>query len=217
MNVYISDHDPTVKPGARAPVCCTQGRPIQPWPRWAPATGLRQTERAGPMVLKWYLLLLVTAVPDSALWCSYRLTSRAEWRWWLWAQIRIALLHRRYTLPNPGPKPLPCHPLQTEGEKYKINNKKKKTMGREARRKIREVCVRQKCIQRETSSVLVCCEESDWRFKRESGKVRAFWVTLSYSEHLLSSISLHTSPFILILQFCPIFQKTILQLNSFHG
>lgn len=112
MNVYISDHDPTVKPGARAPIRCTLSRPIQPWPRWASATGLSQTEWAGLMVLKWYLLLLVTAVPDSMLWCSYRLTSQAEWRWWLWAQIRIALLHRRYAFPNPSPKPLPCYTLK---------------------------------------------------------------------------------------------------------
>lgn len=112
MNVYISDRDPTVKPGARAPVRCTLSRPIQPWPRWALATDLSQTEWAGLMVLKWYLLLLVTAVPDSMLWCSYRLTSRAEWRWWLWAQIRIALLHRRYAFPNPSPKPLPCYTLK---------------------------------------------------------------------------------------------------------
>lgn len=95
MNVYISDHDPTVKPGAGAPVCRTRTRSIQPWPRWAPATGFSQTLWVGLMVLKWYLLLLVTAVPESVLWCSYRLTSRAEWRWWLWAQIRIALLHRQ--------------------------------------------------------------------------------------------------------------------------
>lgn len=99
MNVYISDRDPTVKPGAGAPVCRTRSGPIQPWPRWAPASDLSQTQWAGPMVLKWYLLLLVTAVPNSELWWSYRLTSRAEWRWWLWAQIRIALLHRRR----------PCH------------------------------------------------------------------------------------------------------------
>lgn len=112
MNVYISHRDPTVKPGARAPVRCTLSRPIQPWPRWAPATGSSQTEWVGLMVLKWYLLLLVTAVPDSMLWCSCRLTSQAEWRWWLWAQIRIALLHRRYAFPNPSPKPLPCYTLK---------------------------------------------------------------------------------------------------------
>lgn len=57
--------------------------------------GLSQTQWAGPKILKWYLLLLVTAVPDSVLWCSQRLTSRAEWHWWLWAQIRIALPHRQ--------------------------------------------------------------------------------------------------------------------------
>lgn len=120
MNVYISDRDPTFKPGAGAPVCRTKSRSIQPWPRWAPATGLSQTQWAGPMVLKWYLLLLVTAVPDSVLWCSYRLTSQVEWRWWLWAQIRIALLHRRYALPNPSPKPLPCYPPKLRVRSRKI-------------------------------------------------------------------------------------------------
>lgn len=128
MKVYISDRDPTVKPGARAPVRCTLSRPIQPWSRWAPATGLSQTEWAGLMVLKWYLLLLVTAVPDSMLWCSCRLTSRAEWRWWLWAQIRIALLHRRYAFPNPSPKPLPCYTLKLRARCKKTGCQEEETV-----------------------------------------------------------------------------------------
>lgn len=41
MNVYMSDRDPTVKPGAGAPVRCARSEPIQPWLRWTLATRLK--------------------------------------------------------------------------------------------------------------------------------------------------------------------------------
>lgn len=56
---------------APGPLCAACGvGPSNHGQRGPQLLRLSQTQWVGLMILKWYLLLLVTAVPDSMIWCS---------------------------------------------------------------------------------------------------------------------------------------------------
>lgn len=123
MNVYIPDHDPTFKPGAKVPVCCTYSGPIQPWSRWDPATRLEPDTMgrtddfemisitvSDSSLRQHALMLLETDKPSRVTLMAVGTNQNCF--------TASAAPQRCYALPNLSSKPLPCSAiLQSEGEK----------------------------------------------------------------------------------------------------